>query len=241
MHLKTIVLLVGFTFFNLSCKEEKPAITFTENNYLLSNDNIVSINIPEAHGNAEITKKINTSLEAKIQAFLNTSQSNENSGKSINNSIDAFNNEFKDFKSSFPESQQIWEAQFDGEVLYQSNDIISIALTSYVNTGGAHGMLTVSFLNFNPNTGDILGNTELINDTQGFKKAALPFLLKSVENKDTDIKQNTEFPMPENMAYSTSGFILLYNPYEIAPYSSGLIECTIPYEYVAQYLVFNSL
>ncbi len=37
--------------------------------------------------------------------------------------------------------------------MYQSSEVISVALTSYINTGGAHGVLTITFLNFDAETG----------------------------------------------------------------------------------------
>ena len=124
--------------------------------------------------------------------------------------------------------------------MYQSNDIISIAITSYINTGGAHGILNINFLNFNPITGNLIPNDKLINDIKGFKEVAKPFFAKSIKNKDTGITQTSTFPLAKNIAYCEDGIIVLYNTYEIAPYSSGIIEFTIPFEIASPFLVFNS-
>ena len=38
-----------------------------------------------------------------------------------------------------------------------------------------------------------------------------------------------DFQLPESIGFSDEGVIILYNPYEIASYSQGIIEFTIPY------------
>lgn len=240
MYVKTILLIFSLSAIVFSCKDESPIIAFTENNFLLSNENIVEINIPKAMGNPEIADKINSALENIVNSYLNTSETDNNSLKTIHENIHLFNEDFENFKADFPESHQVWEAQFDGELLYQSNDIISIAITSYIDTGGAHGILNITFLNFNPITGNLIPNDKLINDLEGFKEIAQPFFVTSIKNKDTGITQATEFPLAKNIAYCEDGIIVLYNTYEIAPYSSGIIEFTIPFEIAAPFLVFNS-
>lgn len=240
MSVKTILLIFSVFVFALSCKEEELAITFTEHNFSLDNNNIVEINIPKAIGIPSIATKINTTLENKVSAYLYASSSNNDSLKTIIHSIDLFNKEFENFKTDFPDSKQVWEAQFDGDLLYQSNEIISLSLTSYINTGGAHGILNINFLNFNTQTGDLITNDQLINDLEGFKEVAKPFFTESIKNKDMVITDVNTLPLAKNIAYSEDGIIILYNTYEIAPYTSGIIEYTIPFETAAPFLVLNS-
>ena len=45
--------------------------------------------------------------------------------------------------------------------------------------------------------------------------------------------------LPENIGFSDEGVILLYNVYEIAPYSEGITEFTIPFEEVLKYIKIN--
>lgn len=240
MRVKTILLIFSVFVFALSCKDEELAITFTEHNFSLDNNNIVEINIPKAIGIPNISTKINTTIENKVSAYLYASSSNDDSLKTIMHSIDLFNKEFENFKADFPDSKQVWEAQFDGDLLYQSNEIISLSLTSYINTGGAHGILNINFLNFNPQTGDLITNAQLINDLEGFKEVAKPFFTESIKNKDLVITDVNTLPLAKNIAYSEDGIIILYNTYEIAPYTAGIIEYTIPFGTAAPFLVLNS-
>ena len=70
MSVKTILLIFSVFVFALSCKEEELAITFTEHNFSLDNNNIVEINIPKAIGIPSIATKINTTLENKVSAYF---------------------------------------------------------------------------------------------------------------------------------------------------------------------------
>ena len=60
-----------------------------------------------------------------------------------------FDTEYANFKNQFADSDQKWEALIDGEVTYESPELISIAINSYLDTGGAHGNGYVKFFNFN--------------------------------------------------------------------------------------------
>ena len=60
----------------------------------------------------------------------------------------------------------------------------------------------------------------------------------SIKDKST-LFEKDNFTLPVNIGYTEEGLILAYNVYEIAPYSTGLIDFTIPYEEADDYLVFK--
>ena len=237
MRIKAFLLFFLFVLI-FSCQEEVPKISFIELNHSLADTNVVEINIPKAIGDSEITEKINAALETKVISCLNTNDSINSNTKTLKESINSFNKEFENFKNNFPKSQQLWEAQIDGEVLYQSDDIISASITSYINTGGAHGNLNVTFLNFSTKTGSLIPNDKLFDDLEIFKKIVKPYFLQSIKNKE--ISDNETFRIPQNIGFKEDGLILLYNTYEIAPYSVGIIEFIVPFEEIKSCLVFDS-
>ena len=59
---------------------------------------------------------------------------------------------------------------------------------------------------------------------------------KLKENGFNDYFFGDSFQLPENIGFSDEGVILLYNVYEIAPYSEGITEFTIPFEEALPYL-----
>jgi len=206
--IKKTFLFIFCCFFFLFNCNEDIKTTFSEVTVSTNNNDIVEINIPKATGNKSIINNINSEINKTV------------------------------IKTDFPESAQIWEAQIDGEKLYQSPEIISIAITSYINTGGAHGNLNISFLNFNGETGNLITNNNLFKNIDAFKEIAKTYFNETIKDKDI-LFDSKKFVLPENIAYNEEGVVLLYNTYEIAPYSSGIIEFTIPFEKISNFLVFN--
>ena len=239
MILKKLLLITVCLFFVFSCKKETP-ITFIEINMPFEDNKIVEINIPKAQGNNSISNKINLSIENTIIEAFNSSAPDDNSPKSIKESVAFFNTEYKTFKNDFSESPIKYEAQIDGEIIHQTTNIISIAITSYINTGGAHGLLQITLLNFDAHTGEKLLNKELFTDIDGFKNVAKSYFNKEIADKKEDLFTPNTFTLPLNISFTNDGILLLYNTYEIASYATGIIELTIPYYEVNSFLSFKS-
>ena len=230
----SLIIICCFTLF-FSCKKDIET-TFEDLYITTENNTLVEVNILKASGDKTVSQAINSKIEKAVIANLHIGELDTVTATSIKESITEFNKEFQNFQNDFPETVQIWEAQIDGEIMYNSPEIISIALTSYLNTGGAHGMLKISFLNFETSTGEIISNENLITNVEAFKQVALPYFKKATEDKDIFEMELDIFNLPENMGFSDEGIILLYNAYEIAPYSTGIIEFVIPFNEIESYI-----
>ena len=229
-----ILCVLGILF---SCKKEV-SITFSENNLTSENNSIVEVNIPLVNENNDIGKSINSAIKDYVIDALQIGESDIVSN-SVEETIESFNQEYSNFANEFPDSAQEWEAQIDGEVIFKTQDIISVSLTSYTSTGGAHGNLNISFLNFDATTGELIENSKLFTDIDVFKTIAENHFNTNLEDEDVSLDEGT-FQLPKNIGYSEDGIILLYNTYEIAPYSTGIIEFVIPFEEVNSLLIFKS-
>ncbi len=229
-----------FTFLMFSCKKEEEKLSFSEVQITTNSNTLVEVFIPKASGNTIISKAINTKIENFIASLFKLEKADTlNKPASLTQQIDAFNKEYQNFSKIFPETTQQWEAQIDGEVIFQSKDIISIAITAYLNTGGAHGNTTITFLNFEASTGKQILKENLFTDIEAFKIVTKPYFDNTVS--DTSILLDPEvYELPQNIGFSEEGVILLYNTYEIAPYATGVIEFIVPFEKANEYLVFKS-
>ncbi len=232
------LLIICLFYMLFSCKKDI-SISFSETNFTSKSNTIVAVNIPLVNENSAPAKSINLAIENYVITALQIGDSDQSITTSVEESIEGFNLAYTDFINDFPESAQAWEAQIDGEVIFKTRDIISVSLTSYINTGGAHGNLNISFLNFDGSTGKLIDNNALITDSTAFKGIAKIHFDASVEDKEL-LFDNETFNLPENIGYSDDGIILLYNPYEIAPYATGIIEFSIPFEEAKPFLAFNS-
>jgi len=233
--------LLSITLLVLSCKKEVGKLSFSEVEITTKNNSIVEVFIPKALGNTRIGKSINLKVENYVASLLTIGELEvSDESLSITTQIDAFNTEYQNFKKDFPEIPQYWDAQIDGEVSFQSAEIISIAITAYLNTGGAHGNTTISFLNFDAATGKEISKEKLFTDMDSFKTIAKLYFDEEITDKSI-LFDPDNFELPVNIGFSEDGVILLYNAYEIAPYATGIIEFKIPFEKVNDYLVFNGL
>ncbi len=220
-----------------SCIEETK-LSFIETNDIFEDNAVVEINIPKAEGNSNLANTINYKIKNHIANMLNFSEDDADS-ITLNDAINKFDAEYKLFKNDFEESALVWEAIFDGEVTYQSSEIISIAINSYLNTGGAHGNMNITFLNFNPKTGDILTFDDLFTNKEELTKAIKPFFDKETKASNISYLFGEEFHLPENIGFNDEGVIFFYNIYEIASYADGITEFTVPFEDIASFLKLN--
>jgi Deacetylase PdaC/Protein of unknown function (DUF3298) len=225
--------------FVFSCSKESK-IVFTDSYPTTKNNNVVDVLIPVASGDENIANSINSAVADVVINALHTGGNSEPiTSESIEESIDEFNAEFNAFDADFPEGLPVWEAQIDGEIMHQSAEILSMSITSYINTGGAQGSLNISFLNFDTKTGRRIKNQELFKDKNAFNNIAKVYFQEEAQNEDI-LFDLESFKLPENIGFNEEGVILLYNAYEIGPYASGIIEFTIPFEKANSFLHFDS-
>ncbi len=203
----------------------------------------IVINYPKAIGTKAVAEKINQQIEYVIANEMNMADTSENN-ISVSEAISAFNKEYKAFKDDFQDSSQKWEVKVDGEVIYESPEVICLSLQSYIDTGGAHGNGKVTFLNFNPETGAILNQNDIINNTAEFKKIAEKAFKEQTKPKDSnetieDFFFGEDFQLPSNIGFTDAGLVLLYNNYEIASYAQGITEILLPYSQIKGVLKLN--
>lgn len=235
MRFHSFLLFFLISLFIVSCVDDTK-VEFSEINITTPENKIVEINIPKASGDKAVAEKINASIKSAIIENLKLGDLENNEVLTIEASIKKFNAEYNKFKSDFPESPMEWDAQIDGEVMYHSEVVISIALTSYQNTGGAHGLLSINFLNFDVETGERLTTEDLFSDFSAFKTIAEQYFKDEITDKKEQYFEPDTFTLPANIGFDDEGLFLLYNAYEIAPYSTGLTEIHIPFEKMSMLL-----
>lgn len=232
------IILVGF-FALLSCDEES-SLSYSETNITSEEFAIIEINIPKVVGSSDVANKMNTAISAFVANGILAGQEPNNS-VSIEDAIAGFNDNFRSFSETITDAIQPWEAFVDGEVTFNSSELVSIAMNVYLNTGGIHGNSVISFLNFDPATGkrysnlDVIDNLDLVKPLieEHFKKAVI------AESNGNDQVTDFNFKLPETIGFSEDGVIVVYNQHELEGLSMKLLEFTIPYAELTEYLPFN--
>lgn len=237
--MKRIIGIIAIFLAISSCDEEVAPLEFKDETINKSEDAAIEINYPRAIGNEEVANKINASLEKAMANEM--SLSDELLLDKIEDATADFSKEYNTFIKDFPESKQKWEMLVDSEVIYQSPEIISISLSTYIDTGGAHGNTHVIFLNFDPKSGEQLSKEEIILDNPAFTELAIKYFKADLATKKNDLDvvdsfYGKDFMLPETIGFSDEGVVILYNTYEIAAYSFGITEYVIPFEEVSEYI-----
>lgn len=162
----------------------------------------------------------NTHIKINYPVALNTQ--NPQAADSINNYISEILSEMptKSDSTIFPlESMLTWNAQTNSQ-------ITQITLSSYLFTGGAHGMSNLWTATFNNKTGEKINPLKYVNN-----KAAMLKIIASELKADSIplFAEADQTPMPEYLIIEPQYVTAIYNQYEIAPYSSGIIQIKMPY------------
>lgn len=123
--------------------------------------------------------------------------------------------------------------------IHTAEHITSVMLSTYYYTGGANGINSIKYLNFNTPTGDIIPADEIIVlDNALLEKVRRRFAqIRNISLESSKESANLfvapkELPYPEQIGFNSQGVVFFYNHYEVAPRSEGTTEVIIPYEEV---------
>lgn len=239
--MKKYLSLFVLSLYLFNCAEDA-SLKFEDTFISLPSGAKIEVLYPKAKGSTEAVKNINTAIDSYIANQISFNDSIP--ATDVKNAIEKFNTEYTGFKEDFEDSEARWEALVEGEVQYQSPEILCISINTYLYTGGAHGNDRIDFLNFNPNTGQPYTTQDLITDMPGFSKLVEANLKKEQAKKAKDKAMEDlffgkDFQLPESIGFNEDGVIILYNTYEIASYAQGITEFLIPYSEANPFLSFN--
>lgn len=158
--------------------------------------------------------------------------------------MEGFINEYKQFKSAFPDTKQHWYFSEKISINRLTKSFLCMTIEQNTYRGGAHGLSTRHYLNFNIADGSKLKLADILKENY---QQALPDLLNRAFEQQVaqpadsgNITATTAFkelPEPsENFALTDEGLLFHYNPYELGPYSAGSMELLISYQEASEIL-----
>ena len=144
-----------------------------------------------------------------------------------------------------------YEYEITSELSAGRDSIWNYQVTTFQNTGGAHPNTWGKWVNIDPETGNELTREEVF--AADAEKSICNLILKQLTNEantrlETDtissmeglhaagILLDTDLYIPDNFLPKEDGVTCLYNRYEIAPYSMGDFQLTVPYAEIETFL-----
>ena len=122
---------------------------------------------------------------------------------------------------------------------YFYQDIISYVFTIFVNTGGAHPNTIIDTISYDKKENKMITISELVKNNPNLlaflSNKSREELLKNKDLQNQSIKEmllegtsptNDNF---KNFAFTSNGFTIYFNRYQVAPYSYGSFYIAIPY------------
>lgn len=131
-----------------------------------------------------------------------------------------------------------YEDNQEYSITYESKNIICFLRKYYSYSGGAHGNNAISADIFRLDNGKHLSIADFFTvDAKTYKGRLLNSILTQADSKSDQLFEGykTEIPKdfdPNNFYLSKDGFVFYFQPYEIGPYASGVIEFKVPYDNV---------
>lgn len=198
---------------NITTKALKTADQFIEVN--------MAIPVIEGLQDGKTQTAVNSSFKRDALEFKDTIEKQARSGY-----LDAQ-------KGNYP--FHTYQAYMDYKVAYNSDNILSIPVTYYSYTGGAHGMTNIVARNINLNTGKEIALKDIFKEGVDYKDIIKQEVAKQINQQPEiyfeDAVKTVEKSNEEPSFYIENGSIIVYFPlYSIAPYSSGIREFRIPLE-----------
>lgn len=202
----------------------------------------ISLSYPVAKNTGKISKRINLEVESFLQNTVDFTESD--SIQSPRKLVDQFLQNYERTATDFPDYELPWGATILGKVIQQNEELVSMEFTTDMFTGGAHGYNSVSYLNFDAETGKLLVVEDLFS-SEFTKKAEQDFRVKQNIPEGASINntgfffENEKFHLPANIGIYPGKIVLHYNAYEIAPYSAGSFRMTYSRAEILEYLKIN--
>lgn len=213
-------------------------------------NNINEINIGEVKKEAVKIKTdkieyennyVKCDIEIPVVEGINNKSAESKINKLFSDGINSFQKQLeKDAKESYESSSKEaiefrkYAANSKFKVSYNKNNLLSITITYYSYTGGAHGMAYNKSYNIDLNTGNEAFMEDFFSKDEDYRNIIINNIDKQMKNDPDkyfpDANTNVRKISQDQDFYIEDGNIVVYYQlYEIAPYCCGMPEFKIPF------------
>ncbi|WP_315116953.1 PdaC/SigV domain-containing protein [uncultured Clostridium sp.] len=128
-----------------------------------------------------------------------------------------------------------YEVSVNYEVHYNKNNLLSLTISYYSHTGGAHGMTNKKTFNIDTKTGTNASLKDLFNPGEDYKEIINTVVREKIQENPSEyyeeISRYFKGILQDQPFYITEDSVVVYfDLYEIAPYAGGFKEFKIPFK-----------
>lgn len=132
-----------------------------------------------------------------------------------------------------------WQYEKNVEILWNHSDILSLRFDDYEYTGGAHPSSNRFLINFQLQTRKRINLSDVfVSGYEDSLNTLAEYYFRQARQLDfeTDLNEagfdfeSQKFKLNDNFGLESSGITFVFNAYEIAAYSEGSTEFTIPWK-----------
>lgn len=192
-----------------------------------------------AQGDSAVAARINSTLVSMHLSALAGPSPDATVATSIGDAVSNFLKQQASFRKEVPESPAGDWTFISRDSVVRADSIICVYQQAYSFTGGAHGSTIVAMPAFRAETGEPISWRDIVGDTTTFINAAERAFRRTTNMSSTASFaksgfwfENERFTLPNVIGITPTGFMLVYNQYEVAPYAYGVIEVTLPFDAV---------
>ncbi len=177
-------------------------------------------------------------IEKTLLNAISESDNAEGTSKSPEKIAESLETEYRRISEEMPDYNLPWQYKSDFDVYLNDNGLFGAQLINYSFTGGAHPTSFLYYYTFDKENGKLLSLKDL------FQPKRYDELVRMAEaelrdSRGVDSTQTLEdagfwfeegrFKLNDNYKYTTRGLEIVFNPYEVAPFSEGEIVLMFPY------------
>lgn len=212
---------------SVTADESSDEIKADDGTVLLTNS--ISMPVVSIEGAEDIAAKINADIEDYYAIFSTGNDETVSMARS-------------DYEASQADENGGWFHGYDQSASFHvtrmDDKVLSLELTVYSDTGGAHGNYGSVGKNYDLRTGNLIGLSELSADYEAFHATALDYMVNLAQTpaykerlfEPTKDDLDSALFDGEKWTFTLSGISFFSDPYMLGPYASGEIYFRLPYE-----------
>ena len=271
ISISLLVFLVGLSLLSCKTKKEENHIEFDhlklDEKVFLLPQNDTTLPFADVKIDFIYPKKFNNQedLSRLQQIFTGTFFNDEtydslSPQEALNNYVENYTKEYRELTNQYNQDLANLEGdnrpswywymlQKNNEIVYNDKHILSYLVEHADYTGGAHGSLQVLYYTIDLNELTTITEEDIFQPN--YQHELTSKIIEKLMNKyDVDTPEKlidegffdiNEIAPNNNFWLNDNGIHYIFNQYEIAPYSMGPIEVTIPYEEIKSIMIPESV